>query len=79
MYGLLQVLSRLKPNYKISNHCVLCCFFMAGPRSASGNVTDYRCVFDRRSRGREFDPGLVPLFREIDHKNYFYGHSRTFR
>ena len=34
----------------------------AGPRSAVGNVSDYRCVSDCRSRGREFDPGPVPYF-----------------
>ena len=33
----------------------------AGPRSAVGNVSGYRCVSDCRSRGREFDPGPVPL------------------
>ena len=37
--------------------------FQAGPRSAVGNVSDYRCVSDCRSRGREFDPGPVPYFR----------------
>ena len=36
---------------------------VAGPRSAVGNVSGYRCMFDCRSRGREFDPGLVPYFR----------------
>ena len=35
----------------------------AGPRSAVGNVSGYRCVADCRSRGREFDPGPVPYFR----------------
>ena len=35
----------------------------ARPRSAVGNVSGYRCVGDCRSRGREFDPGLVPYFR----------------
>ena len=35
----------------------------AGPRSAVGNVSGYRCVSDGRSRGREFDPGPVPYFR----------------
>ena len=35
----------------------------AGPRSAVGNVSGYRYVSDYRSRGREFDPGLVPYFR----------------
>ena len=36
---------------------------IAGPRSAVGNVSGYRCVSDCRSRGREFDPGPVPYFR----------------
>ena len=36
---------------------------IAGPRSAVGNVSGYRCVSDCRSRGRDFDPGLVPYFR----------------
>ena len=36
---------------------------LAGPRSAVGNVSGYRCVSDCRSRGREFDPGPVPYFR----------------
>ena len=35
----------------------------AGPRSAVGKVSGYRCVSDCRSRGREFDPGPVPYFR----------------
>ena len=35
----------------------------AGPRSAVGNVSGYRCVSDCRSRGREFDPGPAPYFR----------------
>ena len=35
----------------------------AGPGSAVGNVSGYRCVSDCRSRGREFDPGPVPYFR----------------
>ena len=34
-----------------------------GPRSAVGNVSGYRCESDCRSRGRQFDPGLVPHFR----------------
>ena len=38
-------------------------FFFAGPRSAVGNVSGYRCVSDCRSRGREFDSGPVPYFR----------------
>ena len=32
------------------------------PRSAVGNVSGYRCESDCRSRGCEFDPGLVPYF-----------------
>ena len=35
----------------------------AGPRSAVGNLSGYRCVSDCRSRGREFDPGPAPYFR----------------
>ena len=35
----------------------------AGPRSAVGNASGYRCVSDCISRGREFDPGPVPYFR----------------
>ena len=34
-----------------------------GQCSAVGNVSCYRCVSDCRSRGREFDPSLVPYFR----------------
>ena len=33
-----------------------------GPRRAVGNISDYRCASDCRSRGREFDPGPVPYF-----------------
>ena len=36
---------------------------VAGPHSAVGNVSGYRCVSDCISRGREFDPGPVPYFR----------------
>ena len=39
-----------------------------GPRSAVGNVSGYRCVSDCNSRCREFDPGPVPTFVEIDHE-----------
>ena len=35
----------------------------AGPRSAVGNVSGYRCLSDCISRGREFDPGPAPYFR----------------
>ena len=52
------VLFILAPGYTVSTWgCV------AGPRSAVGNVSGYRCVSDCRSRGREFDPGPVPYFR----------------
>ena len=51
----------------------------AGPRSAVGNVSGYRCVSDCRSRGRKFDPGTVPYFRGDWSWNYFYGHSPPFR
>ena len=33
-----------------------------GPRSAVGNVSGHRYESDCRSRGREFDPCLVPYF-----------------
>ena len=33
-----------------------------GPLGAVGNVSGNRCESDCRSRGREFDPGLVPYF-----------------
>ena len=39
-----------------------------GPRSAVGNVSGNRCEPDCRSRGREFDPGAVPFFVEIDYE-----------
>ena len=41
---------------------------LAGPRSAVGNVSGYRCVSDCRSRGREFDPVRSHTFVEIDHE-----------
>ena len=34
-----------------------------GPRSPVGNVSGNRCQSDCRSRGCEFDPGLVSYFR----------------
>ena len=40
----------------------------AGPRSAVGNVSGYRCVSDCRSRGREFVPARYHTFVEIDHE-----------
>ena len=33
---------------------------LTGPGSAVGNLFDYRCQSDCRSRGPEFDPGQVP-------------------
>ena len=47
----------------------------AGPRSAVGNVSGYRCVSDCRSRGRKFDPCPVPYFRGDWLWNDFYGDS----
>ena len=41
---------------------------MAGPRSAVGNVSGYRCESDCRSRGRKFDHGPAHTFVEIDHE-----------
>ena len=41
---------------------VVSAYKIAGPHSAVGNVSGYRCVSDCRSRGREFDPGPVPYF-----------------
>ena len=41
---------------------LFCWVYIAGPRSAVGNVSGYRCVSDCRSRGREFDPSPVPYF-----------------
>ena len=49
------------------------------PHSAVGNVSGYRCMSDCRSRGREFDPGPVPYFREDWSWNNFYSHSPPFR
>ena len=48
---------------------------VAGPRSAVGNVSGYRCASDWRSRGREFDPGPAPCFCGDWSWNDFYGHS----
>ena len=39
-----------------------------GPRSAVGNVSDYRCVSDCRSRGCKFIPARYHTFVEIDHE-----------
>ena len=49
------------------------------PRSAVGNMSDYRCVSDCRSRDREFYPGPFPYFRGDWSWNDFYGHSPPFR
>ena len=38
------------------------CYLTVQPGSAVGNVSGNRCESDCRSRGREFDPGLVPYF-----------------
>ena len=40
--------------------------YITGPRTVGGSVSGYRCLCDGRSRGREFNPGLVPYFLEID-------------
>ena len=37
-------------------------------RSAVGNVSDYRCESDCRSRGRKFDAARSNTFVEIDHE-----------
>ena len=67
--------------YSAFSHKVWNCYQYsdAGPRSAVGNVSVYRCVSDCRSRGREFDPGPVPYFRGDWSWNNFYGHSPPFR
>ena len=52
---------------------------LTGPHSAVGNMSDNRCESDCRSRGREFDPGLVPYFPGDWLWNNFYGHSPPFR
>ena len=49
-------------SFVMSNYHVVT-FPLAGPRSAVGSVSVYRCVSEWRSRGREFDPGPVPYFR----------------
>ena len=40
----------------------------ARPCSVVGNMSDYRCVSDCRSRGREFHLDPVSYFFEIDHE-----------
>ena len=47
----------------------------AGPHSAVGKVSGYRCESACRSRGGEFDPGPVPYFRGDWSWSNFYGHS----
>ena len=51
----------------------------AGLRNTVGIMSGCRYVSDCRSRGRRFDPGLLPYFRR-DHRswNNFYGHSPYF-
>ena len=39
--------------------------FSTGPGNPVGNMSNYRGVSDCRSRGHEFDPGMVPHFREV--------------
>ena len=58
MYLIWQNLDIFLPKYLI----------LTGPRSAVGNVSGNRCKSDCKSRGREFDPGPVPYFVEIDHE-----------
>ena len=73
----------LKSSWRGIESCLLFYYCLtnvfAGQRSAVGYVSGYRCVSDCRSRGREFDPGLVPYFHGIWSWNYFYGHSPPFR
>ena len=74
-------LHRLVWVYNCQNATLLeitCHGSFTGPRSAVGNVSGYRCVSDCNSRGREFDPGPVPYFRDWSWNN-FYGHSTPFR
>ena len=44
-------------------HDSLALSMITGPHSAVGNVFDYRCISDCRSRRGECDPGPVPYFR----------------
>ena len=48
--------------------CLLYKLYYTGQCSAVGNVSGNRCESDCRSRGREFDPGPVRSFVEIDHE-----------
>ena len=51
------------PACRVNLLCMHPLAIRAGPRSAVGNVSGYRCVSDCRSRGGEFNPGPVPYFR----------------
>ena len=71
---------RYKPETDIcleQNYMKMCTSFTIGPGPSSevGNVSGYRCVSDFKSRGRKFDPGPVPYFREDRSRNNFYLHS----
>ena len=52
-----------KLDIKRREPCILVIILLICLPSAVSNVSGYRCVFDSRSRGREFDPGPVPYFR----------------
>ena len=60
------------------------CFFflpnlkVTGSRSAVSYVSDYRCISDCRSRGREFDFGPVSYYRRDWSWNNFCGNSPHF-
>ena len=54
----------LVPLLGLSSWClVVVGRLFAGPRSAVGKMSGYRCVSDCRSRDHEFDPSPVPYFR----------------
>ena len=50
-----------------------------GSRSAASNVSGNRCKCDCRSRGHQFNPGLVPYFRGDLLWNNFNSLSPPFR
>ena len=52
---------KASPDYKVSSSFHRTRY--TGPHSAVGNLSDYKCASDCRSRGREFDPSLVPYSR----------------
>ena len=54
------------------------CLLWTRPRSAVDSVSGNRCESDCRSRGREFNPGLVPYFHDDWSWNNFYIHSPPF-